>query len=100
MAKQQSYLQEAQVYHNRLWAETIRRSAPRRLFIKAATLSALGGVGAINALIAACAGGAAQQDGLASKELEAGAFTYSRYPHIERYNWRNLSWGGTPYVDG
>ena len=30
----------------------------------------------------------------------AGAFKYSRYPAIEKYNWRSLPWGATPYVDG
>jgi len=29
-----------------------------------------------------------------------GAFKYSRFVMIEKYNWRNLPWGGTPYVDG
>jgi len=100
MARRQSYIQEAQVYHNRLWAQLMQRAAPRRFVIKAGTLAALGGMGGLNALMAACAGGASRDAGLATQELEAGAFKYSRYPAIEKYNWRSLPWGGTPYVDG
>src|SRR3990170_7835735 len=87
MARRQSYIQEAQVYHNRLWAQLMQRTAPRRFVIKAGTLAALGGMGGLNALMAACAGSASRDAGIATLELEAGAFKYSRYPAIEKYNW-------------
>src|SRR3989304_5050993 len=57
MARRQSYIQEAQVYHNRLWAQLMQRAAPRRFVIKAGTLAALGGMGGLNALMAGGGGG-------------------------------------------
>ena len=97
--KPRSYQEEAQAYNDAVWAQLMRHTVSRQFVIKAGTLAALGGASALNALIAACAGGA-KQEALGAKELEAGKFTYSRYPHIEKYNWRILPWGETPYIDG
>ena len=97
--KRQSYQDEAQAYHDQRWGQLMRHTVSRQFVIKAGTLAALGGAGALNALMAACTGGAKQEE-LSARELEAGAFKYSRYPHIEKYNWRSLPWSGTPYVDG
>jgi len=97
--KQRSYQDEAQAYHDAVWAQLMRGAMSRRFVIKAGTLAALGGASALNALIAACAGGARQEE-ISAKELEAGAFKYSRYPHVEKYNWRSLPWGEKPYLDG
>ncbi len=101
MAPKRIYLQEASDYYReqegrqRLMAARI----PRSLVIKGTTLLALGGASAVQALLAACAASAGQES--VTKEISAeGSYKYSKYPYIEKYNFRNLSWGGTPYVDG
>jgi ABC-type transport system substrate-binding protein len=71
----------------------------RRFVIKAGTLAALGGASAMSQLMAACAGGGAQVR-VGSEELVEGAFKYSRFPMVEKYNWRLIKWDMTPYYGG
>lgn len=97
---EERYLREAKQYHDQLWAQAMRRYFSRRVVIKASTLAALGGASALNGLLAACGTGAQTQPEGLSAELAAGAYKYSRFPMIEKYNVRNLRWGGTPYLDG
>ena len=93
------HLEQAQRYHDERWAHLMGRALSRRFVLKAGTLAALGGTAALSQLIAACAGGASRTT-VDTKEIEAGAFKYSRYPAIEKYNWRSLPWVQTPLVDG
>src|SRR3970040_3146613 len=72
----------------------------RRFVIKGGTLAALGGAAALPQLMAACAGGGAQQEKSVGTELAAGAFKYSRFPLVEKYNWRLVPWAMTPYYGG
>jgi hypothetical protein len=67
--------------------------------VKASTLAALGGSAAISQLLAACAGGGATTDEL-TRVSEEGAYKWSKYPLVEKYNYRNLPWTATPYYDG
>jgi ABC-type transport system substrate-binding protein len=94
-----TYLQENYEYSQRRWSEWMGAALSRRFVIKAGTLAALGGTSALNQLMAACAGSGAQS-GLSSGELEAGAFKFSRFPIVEKYNWRLVKWDMTPYYGG
>jgi hypothetical protein len=96
------------------------RRYPRRLVLRAATLAAVGGASALPALLAACGGGSKSPttsskstgsavstsngpDITASNNLTPipeGQFKYSRYPLVDKYNWRYLPWGGTPTQGG
>ena len=101
MASKRTYLEQASDYyreqrwHQRLLAARV----PRSLAIRAGTLAALGGASVLSQILAACAGGGAQQETTVGTSAE-GSYKYSKFPYIEKYNWRNLPWGGTPYVDG
>src|SRR3989304_2344230 len=96
-----SYAQQAHDYyreqrgHQRLLAARV----PRSLAIRAGTLAALGGASVLSQILAACAGGGAEPETTGGTSAE-GSYKYSKFPYIEKYNWRNLPWGGTPYVDG
>ncbi len=98
MAKK-TYLQENYEYSQRRWSEWMGAELSRRFVIKAGTLAALGGASALNQIMAACAGGGAQST-TTGGELGAGAFKYSRFPLVEKYNWRLVQWGMTPYYGG
>ena len=101
METHRSYAQQAHDYyreqrwHQRLLAARV----PRSLAIRAGTLAALGGASVLSQILAACAGSGAQKETAIGISAE-GAYKYSKFPMIEKYNWRNLPWGGTPYVDG
>jgi ABC-type transport system substrate-binding protein len=97
----QPYLDQAFEYHReKEWLQRLALArVPRRAIVKAGTLGALGGAGALGPLLAACTQAARQESDLAGTSAE-GSYKYSKYPLIEKYNWRNLPWGGTPYVDG
>jgi hypothetical protein len=78
----------------------LARRVPRSVVVKAGTLAALGGASAVMQILAACAqGGATAEDQVVRASAE-GSYTYSKYPHIEKYNFRNLPWPTTPYIDG
>ena len=97
----QSYQEQSGDYYRE--QQSVRRllaaRVPRGLVVRAGTLAALGGAGALSQVLAACVGGGAQKETLIGASAE-GTYKYSKYPYIEKYNWRNLPWGGTPYVDG
>ncbi|HLF08728.1 MAG TPA: ABC transporter substrate-binding protein [Dehalococcoidia bacterium] len=95
-----TYLQENYEYSQRRWSEWMYSVLSRRFVIKAGTLAALGGAAALPQLMAACAGGGAQQETSVGTELATGAFKYSRFPLVERYNWRLVPWEMTPYYGG
>ena len=96
------------------------RRYPRRVVLRAATIAAVGGASALPAILAACGGGKSAtttsskstgstgsssngSDITASSNLTPipeGQFKYSRYPLVEKYNWRNLPWGGTTTTGG
>src|SRR5579883_832667 len=106
------------------------RRYPRRVVLRASTLAALGGATVMPALLAACGGssksnattgnaskGAAPPGNAAATSaatnggpditgtqnltpIPDGQFKYSRYPLVEKYNWRYLPWGGTPTQGG
>jgi len=101
MTLKQSYIEQAHEYHREQeWRRRLLAArVPRSLVVKAGTLAALGGGAAISPLLAACAGGAAEKETVIGASAE-GTYKYSKYPYIEKYNWRSLPWGGTPYVDG
>src|SRR5437867_2491221 len=94
------YLQEANDYAREFWARmALRRTIPRRLVVKAGTLLALGGTSAVSQILAACSSGAQQTEQL-ERAVGEGQYKWSKYPMVEKYNFRNLPWGGTPYIDG
>src|SRR3972149_3078210 len=101
MALKQSYIEQAhEYYREQEWRRSLLAArVPRSLVVKAGTLAALGGGAAISQLLAACAGGAAEKETVIRASAE-GTYKYSKYPYIEKYNWRSLPWGGSPYVDG
>ncbi len=98
MAKK-TYLQENYEYSQRMWSQWMASIMSRRFVIKAGTLAALGGQAAMSQLMAACAGGGAQST-IGGEELAEGAFKYSRFPMVEKYNWRLIKWDMTPYYGG
>ncbi len=98
MAKK-TYLQENYEHSQRMWSQWMGSQMSRRFVIKAGTLAALGGSTALAQIMAACAGGAAREISVGS-ELEAGSFKYSRFPLVEKYNWRLVKWDMTPYYGG
>lgn len=97
--RRQTYEEEAYEYYRETWRRLAAARASRRLLIRAGTLASLGGVSALNSLLAACAAGRQEQE-LVQKVSEAGTYKYSRYPLVEKYNWRNLPKPGTPYIGG
>jgi len=99
MASKRTYLQEAYDYYEERMAHWMAIHVHRGLIVKGTTLLALGGASAVTQLLAACASSGGQES--VAREISAeGAYKYSKYPYIEQYNFRNLPWGGTPYVDG
>ena len=102
MTQHQSYQEQAgDHYREQRWQQRLLAArVPRSLVIRGGTLAALGGASAVAQILAACAGGAARDAGLGGATAAEGAFKYSRFVMIEKYNWRLLPWGGTPYVDG
>jgi hypothetical protein len=102
MAHKQPYLEQANNYfREQRWRERLLVArVPRSLVVKAGTLAALGGASAVAQLLAACAGGGASDAGTGGQTAGEGAYKWSKYTMIEKYNWRNLPWGGTPYLDG
>lgn len=98
MAKHASPLDEAMAYHGQRWQQFMRRQAPRRLLIQAGTLAALGGATAVQAIMAACTGGAREAEYLGRRE--EGSFQYSRFPLVDKYNWRRMPMGDVPYYGG
>ena len=98
MAKK-TYLQENYEYSQRMWSRWMGAELSRRFVMKAGTLAALGGASALSQLMAACAGGAAQEASVGT-ELAEGSFKYSRFPLVEKYNWRLVKWDMTPYYGG
>jgi hypothetical protein len=98
MAKK-TYLQENWEYSQRRWSEWMGAQLSRRFVIKAGTLAALGGASAMSQLMAACAGGSSQST-IGGQELAEGAFKYSRFPMVEKFNWRLVKWDMTPYYGG
>ena len=99
MAQKRTYLQEAYDYYEERRRGWLAMQIPRSLMVKGTTLLALGGTSAVTQLLAACAGGASQES--VTREIsEVGAYKYSKYPFIEKYNFRNMPWPSTPYVDG
>jgi peptide/nickel transport system substrate-binding protein len=101
MPTKKTYIQEAADYsRERRWQERMLEArVPRSLVVRAGTLAAFGGASAISQLLAACAQAGSSTENLTAPSAE-GAYKYSKYPYIEKYNWRNLPWGDTPYVDG
>ncbi len=99
MAKK-TYLQENYEYSQRRWSEWMGAALTRRFVIKAGTLAALGGTSAMSQLMAACAVGGAQRETSVGAELAEGSFKYSRFPLVEKYNWRLVKWDMTPYYGG
>ena len=97
----QSYRDEAFAYYReRQWQQRLMAArVPRNLVVKGGTLVALGGASALAQLIAACTQAGSTQGTSLGTSAE-GNFKYSKYPLIEKYNWRHLPWGGTPYIDG
>jgi hypothetical protein len=93
------YLQENYEHSQRMWSQWMASIMSRRFVIKAGTLAALGGASAMSQLMAACAGGGAQST-LGGEELAEGAFKYSRFPMVEKFNWRLIKWDMTPYYGG
>jgi ABC-type transport system substrate-binding protein len=92
-------LQENYEYSQRMWSQWMGAAMSRRFVIKAGTLAALGGSSALSQLMAACAAGGAQTT-TPGGELAEGAFKYSRFPLVEKYNWRLVKWDMTPYFGG
>lgn len=99
MMRKRSYLEEAHERYWELWRKALATELSRSVAVRAGTLLALGGVSALNGLLAACARGQAQET-TGVQELAEGTYRFSRYPLVEKYNWRLLPWGGTPYVGG
>ena len=81
MAPKRTYLQEAHDYYEEQIAFMAAR-VPRSLIIKGTTLLALGGAGAVQAILAACAAGGASTETVAGTSAE-GSYKYSKYPFIE-----------------
>jgi len=94
-----TYLQENYEYSQRMWSEWMYSVMSRRFVIKAGTLAALGGASAMSQIMAACAAGGSQST-FESQELAEGAFKYSRFPLVEKFNWRVVKWPMTPYYGG
>jgi hypothetical protein len=94
MAQKQSYLDQANEYfRQQRWRDRILAArVPRGIVVKGGTLAALGGASAIAQILAACASGAAEDTSLTQMSVE-GAYKYSKFPMIEKYNWRNLPVG-------
>src|SRR3990172_265821 len=98
MAKK-TYLQQNYEYSQRRWSEWMGAEMSRRFVIKAGTLAALGGSAALSQIMAASAGGGAQTI-VTGGELGEGAFKFSRFPLVEKYNWRLVQWDMTLYYGG
>lgn len=98
--RKQTYLEEAYEYWREVWRRQMAVATRRSLFLRGSTLAALGGASALNSLLAACASGAETVQREVQREAERGTYQYSRYPLVEKYNWRLLPWGGTPYYGG
>jgi peptide/nickel transport system substrate-binding protein len=93
------YLEEAHERYWELWCKAMAAQLSRRITLRAGTLASLGGVSAINALLAACAAGA--REGVGTEYVaEAGRYQYSRFPLVEKYHFKRLPLGGTPYYGG
>ncbi len=100
MSQERSYVNQAYEYYHEQSARLFTTRVPRNVVLKAGTLAALGGASALSQLLAACAeGGASTSDEVVRASAE-GSYKYSKYPHIEKFNFRNLPWPATPYVDG
>jgi len=99
MAKK-TYLQENYEYSQRRWSEWMAAQMSRRFVIKAGTLAALGGASAMSQLMAACATSGSRDIVAGGAELAEGSFKYSRFPMVEKYNWRLVKWDMTPYYGG
>src|SRR5262245_17949543 len=98
MARRRTYLQEAHDHYEQSLALLATR-LPRSLIIKGTTLLALGGASAVTQLLAACAAGASQ-DSVTREISDEGKYQWSKYPYIEKYNFRNMPWPTAPYIDG
>ncbi len=98
---QQSYFAEAhEHYKEQRWRRRLLAARlPRSLVVRAGTLAALGGSTALGQLLAACAASGSGKTATVGITAE-GSYKYSRFPAIEKYNFRNLPWPTTPYVDG
>ncbi len=94
-----TYLQENYEYSQRMWSRWMYSNLSRRFVMKAGTLAALGGASALSQLMAACASSGAQETSVGT-ELAEGSFKYSRFPLVEKYNWRLVKWDMTPYYGG
>jgi peptide/nickel transport system substrate-binding protein len=101
MANKQSYFQEAADYwREQQWRQRLMAArVPRSLVVKGTTLLALGGAGAVNQILAACAASAGRE-GVTKEISTEGSYKWSKFPYIEKYNFRNLPWPTTPYWDG
>ena len=99
MPQRRTYQDEAYDYLRERTQRLMSTRVPRNLVIKGSTLIALGGASGLAQLMAACTQAGSTREATIGTSAE-GSFKYSKYPLIEKYNWRNLPWGGTPYVDG
>jgi hypothetical protein len=101
MRQQQLYLEEAYEHlREQRWRQRLLAArVPRSLVVRAGTLAALGGASAVAQILAACSAGGTAKETVIGTSAE-GAYKYSKYPYIEKYNWRSLPWGGMPYIDG
>ena len=95
-----TYLQEVYEHSQQRWSQWMAAEMSRRFVIKAGTLAALGGSSALSQLMAACASGGSQSITTGGELLGQGSFKYSRYPLVEKYNWRLVKWDMTPYYGG
>jgi len=96
-----SYLEEAgEYYREQRWRQRLLEArVPRSIVVRAGTLAALGGASALAQILAACSQAGSSKETLIGTSTE-GSYKWSKYPLVEKYNYRNLPWGGTPYVDG
>lgn len=99
MKQRRSALDEAFAYQRHLWRRALAARASRQLVVRAGTLASLGGLSAVNALLAACGAEASAQREVVGQSA-AGSYRYSRYPLVDKYHWRRYTWGGTPYLGG
>ena len=85
MARNQSYLDQANEYHReQLWRDRLLAARiPRGLVVKGGTLAALGGASALAQILAGCTG-AAKESGVGGATVGEGAFKYSRFVMIEK----------------
>src|SRR5574341_14479 len=101
MERHASYVEQAyDYYREQRWKQRLLAArVPRGLVVRAGTLAGLGGASAVAQILAACAAGGTSKETVIGTSAE-GAYQYSKYAYIEKYNCRSLAWGGTPCVDG